>query len=167
MLDFDVISTLIGIFGGTGVLVAGVAYGVSSWKKGGNTYKEELIKDLKDTIVQRDSVITQLNQDKTDLIASHQIQINGLVKDIATLTAQLNEQGKKLKTYSDILENRDPQTREILEEIKGEMIRMNEHQVIQEKNVEEVAVKVKEVAAKVKEVAVKAETVRTDLKAKK
>jgi chromosome segregation ATPase len=136
MLNFELISTLIGILGGTGALVAGIAYGISCWRNGGNQYKEELIKDLKNTVQQRECVITQLNQDKTNLIINHQKQITDLQKELSKLQEIVEEQSRKLKQYADILENRDPQTLEILQQIKDEMAKLNQHQIFQEKNVE-------------------------------
>lgn len=153
MLNLELISIIIGILGGTGLLVGGCGYAYSSWKKGANTYKDENIVDLKLAVKLKDEIICRLNDEKTELINTHQVQITDLIKQMATLKAQFDEQSKQLAMYSQIVENRDPETLTLLKEIKDQMIKMNAHQVIQEKNVAEVAEK--------------AETVRTDLRDKK
>lgn len=118
MLNAETISTIIGVFTGFGVMVAGCGFAYSSWRNGNNKYKDELISDQKSRLENKDLQIVELNKEITTLVKSHQGQITDLQKELSELKGAFAEQSKKLEEYRSILENRDPQTIKILTEIK-------------------------------------------------
>ena len=133
-MNIQIISIIIGILGGLGILIAGLGYAYSSWINGSNKYKEELISDLKNTVEAKTNEIKQLTDERAVLICSHQEQITKLQKDLSELTGRFEEQSKKLMEYKTILENRDPETLAALKDIKEGIQRLNAHQVTQEKD---------------------------------
>jgi len=128
MLNIELISTIIGIFAGIGIMVGGCGYAYSSWKNGKNHYKDELIADLKATFAVKEEQIVTLSQEKSTLIASHQLQLNAMQRELTELRVKFEEESKKLEEYRAILQNRDPQTLEILTEIKNGIAILNENQ---------------------------------------
>ena len=138
-MNIQIISIIIGILGGLGILIAGLGYAYSSWINGSNKYKEELISDLKNTIEVKTNEIKQLTDERAVLICSHQEQITKLQKDLSELTGRFEEQSKKLAEYKSILENRDPETLAALKDIKEGIQLLNAHQVTQEKDTKQVA----------------------------
>jgi TolA-binding protein len=132
MLNVQIISILVGFLGGVGLLIGGCGYAYSSWQQGKDKYKDNLIADLKLTISQREADISQLNQDKTLLITSHQTQLTEMQKELSELQGKFSEQSKKLEEYRTILENRDPKTIKMLENISKGIETLNAHQVTQE-----------------------------------
>ena len=141
MLNLELISTIIGVCAGLGLMAGGCGYAYSTWKAGKNRYKDDLINDLKETIVSRDLTIVKLNEEKTTLITSHQQQLTVLHKELAELKGRVDEQTKKIEDYKAILQNRDPQLLEILNEIKNGIGTMNKHQENQEAKADIVAEK--------------------------
>lgn len=133
-MNIQIISIIIGILGGLGILIAGLGYAYSSWVNGSNKYKEELISDLKNTVEAKTNEIKQLTDERAVLICSHQEQITKLQKDLSELTGRFEEQSKKLMEYKTLLENRDPETLAALKDIKEGIQRLNAHQVTQEKD---------------------------------
>ena len=133
-MNIQIISIIIGILGGLGILIAGLGYAYSSWINGSNKYKEELISDLKNTVEAKTNEIKQLTDERAVLICSHQEQITKLQKDLSELTGRFEEQSKKLMEYKTLLENRDPETLAALKDIKEGIQRLNAHQVTQEKD---------------------------------
>lgn len=133
MLNIQIISTIIGIFAGIGLLVGGCGYAYSSWKNGSSRYKDETITDLKNVNEQKDIIIKKLNEEKSLLITSHQQQITIMQKQITELEVRLEEQGKKLTEYAAILENRDPKTLSMLAAIKDGIDTLNQHNIKSEK----------------------------------
>lgn len=129
MLNINIISTIIGIFIGAGVMISACGYAYSTWKSGKNKYKDELIADLKSTVTIKESEIVRLNQERTVLITSHQKQLTELQQDFAELKGRFDEQAKKLQEYREILENRDPKNTELLNEIKNGIVKLNAHHV--------------------------------------
>lgn len=130
MLDFKLISTIVGMFAGIGLMVGGCGYAYSTWKNGKNKYKDELILDLKSTLQVKEDEIARLNGEKTTLIVSHQKQLTDLQKQLSELEGAFKEQAKKLDDYRAILENRDPGTLGILTEIKNELAALNKGNVV-------------------------------------
>lgn len=118
---------------GIGIMIAGSGYAYSSWNSGKNKYKDEIISDLKVTLGLKESEITRLNEDRTLLITSHQIQITDLQKELSELKGAFTEQSKKLEEYKHILENRDPQFVTMLREISAGIKSLNAHSVVDEK----------------------------------
>ena len=135
------IGIIIASFAGLGLAVAGTGYGFSSFKAGQNKYKDELITDLKATVVQKEVIIKELNDEKSTLITSHQNQLTALQTELNKLKIAFGIQENKLKTYETILENRDPQTLSTLNSIKDGIEKLNSHQIFQEKHAKGVAKK--------------------------
>lgn len=139
MINVAILSQIIGFFAGIGIMVAGCGYAYSAWKNGKNKYKDELIVDLKASLETKEKIITELNQEKTTLIISHQEQLTKLQKEMSALEARFEEQGKLIVEYKSILEGRDPATLKMLNDIKTGIDSLNEHQVASEKQTKEVA----------------------------
>lgn len=118
MIDLNIISTIIGLFAGLGVMIAGCGYAYSSWKVGQMKYKDEMILDLKGRLENKDNLIARLNTEIATLVKSHQEQLTALQKELSELKGAFTEQSKKLEEYRAILENRDPATLKILKDIK-------------------------------------------------
>ena len=144
MLNIQIISTLIGIFAGIGLMVGGCGYAYSTWKSGKNKYKDELIVDLKATIASKEEQLQKLQLEKGTLIKSHQEQITELQKQLQELQIIVGVQKSKLEEYTSILENRDPKTLALLTDIKTGIDTLNSHQVTQEINTKKVAKKLEE-----------------------
>lgn len=132
-LDFKIVSTIVGIFAGLGIMIGGCGYVYSSWKNGKNKYKDELIADLKATLEIKERDIGCLNAEKTTLIKSHQEQFTKLTSDFAELKGRFNEQSKKLEEYREIFQNRDSQSLQMLKEIKEGIVVLNKHHVESQK----------------------------------
>ena len=139
MLNLELISTIIGVCAGLGLMAGGCGYAYSTWKAGRNRYKDDLINDLKSTVEARDKTIVGLNLEKTTLISSHQDQLTGLHKEMAELKGRFGEMAKKNEEYKMILQNRDPGLLEILQEIRTGIGTMNKHQETQENKAQQVA----------------------------
>ena len=73
MLNIQIISTIVGVFAGFGILVAGCGYSYSTWRAGRNKYKDELIADLKATLQIKEDQILRINEEKTILITSQDV----------------------------------------------------------------------------------------------
>lgn len=139
MINIQLISTIIGVFAGLGIFVAGCGYSYSSWKAGKNKYKDEIIADLKESLTIEQQKVHKLNEEKSTLISSHQQQLTELQKEFAELKGRFEEQNKKLEEYKAILQDRDPATLEMLTEIKDGISSLNKHHVKAEQQVAEVA----------------------------
>lgn len=139
MLDIQLISTIVGVFAGMGIMVAGCGYAYSSWKAGKNKYKDELILDLKTTLDIKEKEIVRLNEEKSTLILSHQSQLTELQKEFAALSARFDEQSKTIETYKALLEGRDPATLQMLTEIKNGIDMLNKYSMKSKERTEKVA----------------------------
>ena len=133
MLNIQLISVIIGIFAGIGLMIGGCGYAYSTWRSGKNKYKDELITDLKSTLQIKEDEITRLNGEKTTLILSHQKQLTDMQKELSELQGAFSELSKKSDDYKAILENRDPMTLSILTQIKDELATLNKGNVISAK----------------------------------
>lgn len=129
MLNLQIISTIVGIFMGIGVFVAGCGYTYSSWKASKEKYKDGIIADLKDSLALEQEKVHRLNTEKTILMTSHQTQLTEMQKELAELRGKFEEQSKKLTEYRDLLQNRDPATLKMLTEIKDAVVKLNDHGV--------------------------------------
>lgn len=118
-MDTQAISVIIGIFIGLGTLIAGIGFAYAQYKTGGDRYKDNLIDTLKDTAEVERSERERLTKEKTELLISHQGQINELTKQLSELKGRFDEQVKKANEYQALILNRDPILQETLQEIRA------------------------------------------------
>jgi hypothetical protein len=109
MINLEVISIIVGIFGGLGVLIAGCGFAYAQWKGGGDKFKDNLIQTLKETADAEKQERERLAAEKTQLIISHQVQITQLQKETSELRGRLDEVTKQAGEYKSILQGRDPE----------------------------------------------------------
>ena len=133
MLDFKLISTIVGLFAGIGIMVGGCGYTYSTWKNGKNKYKDEFIADLKQALAIEKEKVESLNSEKSKLITEHQEKLADLQKQLTELQVIVGVQKAKLDEYTSILENRDPQTLKLLTDIKTGIDSLNKHHIVQDK----------------------------------
>jgi hypothetical protein len=114
-IDFSLISVIIGIFVGLGTLIAGCGFAYAQFKTGGDKAKDDLIETLRATAEAEKAEKTRLASEKTELIASHQVQITQLSKDISELKGRFDETQKRANEYKEILQGRDPAQQKFME----------------------------------------------------
>lgn len=107
-IDLTIISTLIGIFAGLGILIAGIGYAYAQYKSGAEKAKDNLILTLQETAQAEKTEKERLSTEKTEMLLLHQGQIAQLTRELAELRGRFDEQGKKTMEYKEILQGRDP-----------------------------------------------------------
>ena len=124
-MNIQTISTIVGIFIGLGTMIAGCGFAYAQVKIGLDKTKDSLIVTLKDSLTLEQDKNKQLNDDRNKLIASHQIQITQIAKELAEFKGRFEEQVKKSEEYKQMLLDRDPRQQEVLAEIKGFLQELN------------------------------------------
>lgn len=142
--DFTIISVTIAVCGGIFSIVGTFVLAVSTWRNGSNKIKDGIISDLKTAVEVKTEEVTRLNEEKSLLIASHQLQLTQMQKEITEFKTRLEETNKRLEDYKALLTNRDPKTLEMLTEIKNGISILNTHHLASDKNLIKAAAKVAE-----------------------
>ena len=114
-MDFTIITTIVGIFAGIGLLIAGIGYGYAQFRTGANKAKDELVETLEKQLEIEREKTKQWEAEKQTLVASHQTQLNKLTQDVGKLQGLNEANEKKIKEYQDILQGRDPAQQKFME----------------------------------------------------
>jgi len=133
MINFQLISLIVGISAGLGIFVMGIGYAYSQFKAGASKAKDDLITTLKEQADAQTQRAERVSLEKTELIKNHQEQINLLNKDLGILQGRIDEQAKKTEEYKALLQGRDPQQFEMLQKILAQLELLNKHNAISHK----------------------------------
>lgn len=128
-MNLDLISSIIGLLTGFGVLLVGAGFGFGQLKIGGSKAKDELIKDLKDAKALLEDKLAKLAEERTQLITSHQAQITELTKNLGVLQGRFDAQVKEVESYKLILQGRDPGQTEIMKEIRDYLKTLSDEKI--------------------------------------
>lgn len=116
----------LGGLGGLGIFAAGLGVAYSQFRSGSNKVKDELIATLKETALAEKIKADRLTSDKLTLENSHQKQLTDLTKEMGRLQGLYDAAEKRNKEMMEILQGKDPEMIEILNEIKVFMKSLNE-----------------------------------------
>ncbi len=115
MLNFALISTIIGIFIGIGTLAAGLGFAYAQFRSGSNKAKDDLIDTLKETATVEKEKADRLEKEKITIVGSHQSQLNDLNNKIGKLQGLYEASEKSKSEYLSILQGRDPSQQKFME----------------------------------------------------
>lgn len=104
-------TTGLNIFGGLaglGVFAASIGWVFVQFRSGGVKAKDDLIATLKEALLVETDKNKKLVEERTQLITSHQEQINVLNKQMGVLEGKLDSAEKKIDEYKELLQGRNP-----------------------------------------------------------
>lgn len=122
MIDLSTLSTLLGVSGSIGIVIASIGYTYAQLKAGGNKYKDDTIDSLKESLAISEEKNKHLSEEKNQLIVSHQEQITKLVKELGELKGRFDESTKLAEEYKLILQGRGPDDVTYKAEVRGFML---------------------------------------------
>lgn len=131
------------IFGGLaglGVFAASVGWVVVQFKSGGVKAKDDLIVTLKDALAIEQDKTKKLSEEKSQLITSHQTQLNEINKAMGVLQGKFEEQSKKVEEYKQILQGRNPEQTEFMKLITAAATEQAKYRVETTKILKEISV---------------------------
>lgn len=124
-MNLELISTIVGVFSGSGILVAGLGFAYAQYKRGSSEADAKTISSLKEYIVTLEEKNKRLSDEKSQLITSHQTQLTELNKSLGILQGRFDEQTKQIDMYKQLLQGRDPEQVKVLHEIKALLSTVN------------------------------------------
>ena len=106
---------LFGGLAGIGALAAGIGFAYSQFRSGANQAKDDLIETLRDTALAEKVEKDRLAAEKTNIITSHQTQLNELNNKIGKLQGLYEANEKEKANYLQILQGRNPEQVKFME----------------------------------------------------